>query len=63
LKWAGDAQRREQFKTLEDTARQETVQRLSETLGDLVSFVFAAIDTGSGDCAGSAENGILPCRF
>jgi len=49
LKWAGDAQRREQFKALEDTARQETVQRLREALGDLVSFVFAAIDTGSAD--------------
>ena len=34
---------------MEDTARQETVQRLRETLDDLVSFVFAAIDTGSAD--------------
>ncbi|MCF7993506.1 MAG: BREX-2 system phosphatase PglZ [Chromatiaceae bacterium] len=49
LKWAGDAQRREQFKTLEEAARQETVQQLRETLGELVSFVFAAIDTGSAD--------------
>ncbi|WP_431226503.1 BREX-2 system phosphatase PglZ [Burkholderia contaminans] len=49
LKWTGDAQRREQFKALEDTARQETVQRLREALGELVSFVFAAIDTGSAD--------------
>lgn len=49
LKWAGDAQRREQFKTLESTAREETVQRLRESLGDLVSFIFAAIDSGSAD--------------
>ncbi|ABC37150.1 pglZ domain protein [Burkholderia thailandensis E264] len=49
LRWAGDAQRREQIKTLEDPARQETVQCLRETLGDLVDFIFAAIDTGSAD--------------
>jgi hypothetical protein len=49
LSWAGDVTRRELFKTLDDTARQEIAYRLNESLGDLVSFVFAAIDTGSAD--------------
>ena len=49
LKWAGDAQRREQFKALEDVARNETLERLRDYLGPLVNFVFAAIDAGSAD--------------
>lgn len=49
LKWAGDAQRREQFKALEEIARIEIVQRLHDFLGTLVNFVFAAIDAGSAD--------------
>lgn len=49
LKWAGDAQRREQFKMLESTAREEAVLRLREGLGDLVSIVFAAVEIGSAD--------------
>jgi len=49
LKWAGDAQRREEFKRLEDIARTETIQQLRESRGDLVDFVFAAIGTGSAD--------------
>lgn len=49
LQWAGDARRREPFKMLEATAREETALRLREFLGDLVSLVFAAIETGSAD--------------
>lgn len=49
LRWAGDPMRREQFKTLEEPVRQEIVQRLRDALGELVSFVFAAIDAGSAD--------------
>ncbi|MCK7580668.1 MAG: hypothetical protein MZV65_36885 [Chromatiales bacterium] len=49
LQWAGDARRREPFKRLEATAREETALRLREFLGDLVSLVFAAIETGSAD--------------
>ncbi len=49
LKWAGDAQRREQFKALEDPARNETIQRLHDFLGALVKCVFAALDAGSAD--------------
>lgn len=49
LKWAGDAQRREQFKALEEVARNETLERLRDFLGPLVDFVFAAVDAGSAD--------------
>src|SRR5437879_370668 len=49
LKWAGDALRREQFKFLDEPVRQEIVQRLREALGELVNFVFAAIEAGSAD--------------
>lgn len=49
LRWAGDPLRREQFRTLDEPVRQEIVQRLREALGELVNFVFAAIDAGSAD--------------
>ncbi|GHU42414.1 hypothetical protein AGMMS50289_07080 [Betaproteobacteria bacterium] len=49
LQWAGDARRREQFKTLDEGARQASIAQLRETLGELVNFVFAAIDAGSAD--------------
>lgn len=49
LKWAGDPLRREQFRSLDEPVRSEIVQRLREALGELVNFVFAAIEAGSAD--------------
>ena len=49
LRWAVDAQGRERFGTLEELARHATVQRLRDCLGNLVGFVFAAIEAGIAD--------------
>jgi hypothetical protein len=49
LKWAGDALRREQFKSLDEPVRHEIVQHLREALGELVNFVFAAVEVDSAD--------------
>ena len=49
LQWAGDARRRESLQRLESVAREEIIQRLRQSLGDLVSLVFATIDAERAD--------------
>ncbi len=49
LQWAGDAQRRASLQRLEPAAREEIVQQLRRSLGDLVSLVVATIDAQRAD--------------
>lgn len=49
LRWAGDGLRRDQYRALDSIAQQEVLLKLQEQVGQFVSFIFAAINTGRAD--------------